>query len=162
MSANGSEDVAGSSIDVADTETLRGTKRLLADSPPSGSDRGTSHQLQDIRLLFVSLLQPVKGLFVVAKTQASVHKRIGRHIACFLASVKFRKQPGRIAGPPRVTGARRHRDVLLGAMLLENRRVYWGSMNPRTHIPGNVNNFCALSWTLKLPAEICFSGLPRF
>ena len=58
-------------------------------------------ELQDIRLLSVGLLEPVEGLFVVAKAQVSVHKRGCRNIASLPASFQFREEPERIVAPSR-------------------------------------------------------------
>ena len=56
-------------------------------------------ELQDIRLFLVGLLEPVEGLFVVAETEVSIHKRTRGNVACLAASFQFREEPQCIAAP---------------------------------------------------------------
>jgi len=70
-------------------------------------------ELQDIGLLFVGLLEPVEGLFVVAKAQVSVHERGSRNIACLPALFQVREEPQRIGAPTGV-GVRSDQDAGCG------------------------------------------------
>jgi len=56
-------------------------------------------ELQDIRLLLVSLLEPVEGLFVVAEAKVSIHKCTRGNVAFLAASFHFREEPECIAAP---------------------------------------------------------------
>jgi hypothetical protein len=47
-------------------------------------------ELEDIRPLLIGLLEPVKGLFVVAKTEVSVHKSARRNVALVPSLFQFR------------------------------------------------------------------------
>ena len=67
-------------------------------------------ELQDIGLLFVGLLEPVEGLFVIAKAQVSVHKCGSRNIACLPTLFQLREKPQRIGAPTGV-GVRSDQDA---------------------------------------------------
>jgi hypothetical protein len=56
-------------------------------------------ELQDIRSLSVGLLKPVEGLFVVTKTEVSVHKCGRRYVARFRAAFQFREELQCIGAP---------------------------------------------------------------
>ena len=56
-------------------------------------------ELQNVRLLFVGLFEPVKGLFVVAKAKVGVHKSTGWDIAFILTLMELRQQPERVFAP---------------------------------------------------------------
>jgi hypothetical protein len=64
------------------------------------------HELQNIRLLPVRLLQPPEGLFVIAQPEVGVHKRAGRNIPRLFAGLQFLQQPQASARRPACASAR--------------------------------------------------------
>jgi hypothetical protein len=56
-------------------------------------------ELKNIRLLFIGLLEPRKGLLVVIESQISVHKSAGGNVTCFPALLQFREEPKSILSP---------------------------------------------------------------
>src|SRR6202012_2752061 len=57
-------------------------------------------ELQNIRLLFIRLLEPDESLVVFAQSEISVHKRACGNVTCFSALLQFRQQPHSIPAPP--------------------------------------------------------------
>ena len=60
-------------------------------------------KLQNVGLLFISPLQPRKGLFVVTETQICVHKSASRNVTCLTAALQFGKELERISAASSVS-----------------------------------------------------------
>jgi hypothetical protein len=80
-------------------------------------------ELQDIRLLLVSLLEPGEGLFVVTEAKVSIHKCTRGNVAFLAASFHFREEPECIAAPTGV-GVRSDQDA---------RILFWGVPAERSY-----------------------------
>jgi hypothetical protein len=59
-------------------------------------------ELQNIRLLFVRLLEPNKSLVVFTESKIRVHKSARGQVACFVALFQFRDEAKSILSPPGV------------------------------------------------------------